>query len=99
MGDSLDPAEGLLDPLADALADGIARMSHGIARMSHGIARMSRRADERPFVFSTTSITRSRKSCEYGFGIPAGLRPASRVNQKFADFGNPGPILRKSTTL
>ncbi len=32
----------------------------------------------------TASITRSRKSCEYGFGIPAGLRPANRLNQNLA---------------
>jgi hypothetical protein len=38
---------------------------------------------------STASITRSRKSCEYGFGIPAGLRPANRLNQNLPDSGIP----------
>ena len=37
----------------------------------------------------TASITRSRKSCEYGFGIPAGLRPANRLNQNLPDLGIP----------
>jgi hypothetical protein len=37
----------------------------------------------------TASITRSRKSCEYGFAIPAVLRQASRLNQKAADSGTP----------
>ena len=39
--------------------------------------------------FLTASITRSRKSCEYGFGIPAGLRPANRLNQNVPDSGIP----------
>ena len=40
----------------------------------------------------TASITRSRKSCEYGLGIPAGLRPANRLNQNILDLGIPPPI-------
>src|SRR5271156_7211851 len=38
---------------------------------------------------TTASITRSRKSCEYALAIPAGLRPASRLNQNNADSGIP----------
>ena len=38
---------------------------------------------------STASITRSRKSCEYGFAIPAGLRPAGWLNQNLTDSGIP----------
>jgi hypothetical protein len=45
------------------------------------------------------SITRSRKSCEYGFGIPAGLRPANRWNQNLPDSGIPIPIQVKNRTL
>ena len=41
---------------------------------------------------STASITRSRKSCEYALAIPAGLRPASRLNQNAPPIGNPEPI-------
>ena len=37
-------------------------------------------------ILSTASITRSRKSCEYGFGIPAGLRPANRLIKISADW-------------
>src|SRR5277367_33295 len=37
----------------------------------------------------TASITRSRKSCEYAETIPAGLRPASRLNQSNPDSGIP----------
>ena len=37
----------------------------------------------------TVSITRSRKSCEYAEAIPAGLRPASRLNQNTPDSGIP----------
>jgi hypothetical protein len=35
----------------------------------------------------TASITRSRKSCEYAEAMPAGLRPASRLNQNTPDSG------------
>src|SRR5271167_1251082 len=38
---------------------------------------------------TTASITRSRKSCEYALAIPAGLRPANRLNQNAADSGIP----------
>jgi hypothetical protein len=47
----------------------------------------------------TASITRSRKSCEYGFGIPPGLRPAKRLNQSTTDSGIPIPIQIKNRTL
>jgi hypothetical protein len=36
---------------------------------------------------TTASITRSRKSCQYAEAIPAGLRPASRLNQNQPDSG------------
>jgi hypothetical protein len=35
------------------------------------------------------TVLRSRKSCEYGFGIPAGFRPANRLNQNPPDSGFP----------
>src|SRR5580700_1819357 len=48
---------------------------------------------------STASITRLRRSCEYGFGIPAGLRPANRLNQNLPDSGIPISILAKNSQL
>ena len=50
-----------------------------------------RAAADRRLIFPPTaaSITRSRKSCEYALAIPAGLRPASRLNQNNADSGIP----------
>ena len=39
------------------------------------------------------------KSCEYGFGIPAGLRPANRWNSQFPDSAIPIPIQVKNRTL
>src|ERR1700685_2020269 len=64
-------------------------------RSSHLMATDSlsseRRAAARRLIapFLTASIPRSRKSCEYGFGIPAGLRPANRLNQNVPDSGIP----------
>ena len=49
----------------------------------------SRRCATARCALLTASITRSRKSCEYGFGIPAGLRPANRLNQNVPDSGIP----------
>jgi hypothetical protein len=39
------------------------------------------------FPLSTASMTRSHKSCEYGFGMPAGLRESQQVESKSARFG------------
>ena len=58
------------------------------AATSHEVKDLRREAQALKEV-STASITRSRKSCEYGFGIPAGLRPANRLNQNLADSGIP----------
>ena len=51
------------------------------------------------FALSTASITRSRKSCEYGFGIPAGLRPANRLNHSTTDSGIPFDSSQKQPAL
>ena len=45
------------------------------------------------FAPSTASITRSRKSCDYGFGIPAGLRQSQQLNFVISPIsGIPAPI-------
>ena len=44
----------------------------------------------------TASITRSRKSCEYGFPSPAGLRPANRLKSKSRHSGILPPICHQA---
>jgi hypothetical protein len=48
---------------------------------------------------STASITRSRKSCEYGFAISRWPPPSQQVESKSRRFGNPTPIRPKRRTL
>ena len=68
-------------------------------RFADRVARPRRCAASSSRPLSTASITRLRRSCEYGFGIPAGLRPANRLNQNLPDSGIPISILAKNSQL